>query len=198
MTTRKLTPGEIAMARLVYKDSLDYDSITVSDERFAPLQSPGTAMAPNGHLYMYGCYRADYSAGNLQHKTLFIHEMGHVWQKQNRVLNPIITFVKLNLTHKFNYAAAYAYTLEPGKDLLAYNMEQQASIIEEYFELVHGGHNSRYAKCRNNLSADGKKTLYAQVLEKFLKNPSYPRGTRALKKSSRKRLSAPGGGGTPA
>ncbi|HCZ17142.1 MAG TPA: hypothetical protein DHV85_21765 [Candidatus Accumulibacter sp.] len=169
---RHLTEGEIALARGVFGDSIDYARVTVRPGRYVPFQPRGTAMAPNGHLYMYGCYSADYSRENVYRQAHFIHELTHVWQRQNRVLRPRLSAVVLLLRHAFNYSAAYAYRLEKGRDLLSYNMEQQASIVEEFFLSARGG---RVFSCRNDCDADARRALYGEVLKKFLKDPAYPR-----------------------
>lgn len=56
--------------------------------------------------------------------------MVHVWQRQNgmhvmarRILKPFAT---------------YDYILEPGKPFHKYTMEQQATIVEDYFRSLHG------------------------------------------------------------
>ena len=81
--------------------------------------------------------------------------------------------VKLSVKFRFNYNAAYDYRLEAGKDLLDYNMEQQASIVQDYFMLKHCGQSGHRGHCKNVGSLDAKMRLFEKTLEKFLKNPSY-------------------------
>lgn len=172
MVTRPLTVGEIGLAKTVFGDSIDYTKVTVSDQPFIRFQAEGVAMAPNGKLYMHGCYKDDYARQNIYGQSLFIHEMAHVWQCQNRILNPIASAAKLSLKFRFDYAAAYFYDLKAGKDLLSYNMEQQASIVEDYFVLSRGGDDHR-GHCRNQESGQARAELYKNVLKKFLENPAY-------------------------
>lgn len=176
MAARPLTSGEIKLARSVFGDSIDYGSVRISPEKFGGMDflPEGTAMAPNGNLFMPGCYKEDYAAESVATQSLFIHEMTHVWQYQNKVLAPIVEAAKLNVAHKFNYAAAYAYTLDEKKDLLDYNMEQQASIVQDYFALKHiGGKHGYRGNCENACDDAEKKRLFEKVLENFIADPSY-------------------------
>ncbi|MFN7114261.1 MAG: type IV secretion protein Rhs [Alphaproteobacteria bacterium] len=183
---RPLTAGETALARSVFGASIDYDRVTVTEGKFIAFQPYGTAMAPDGKLYMYGCYKDDYSGQNDGWKSHFIHEMTHVWQQQNGILNPVAEAVKLSVKFRFNYNAAYDYRLERGKDLLDYNMEQQASIVQDYFMLKHCGQQGHRGHCKNIGSDDAKIKLFEKTLAKFLKNPSY-----AAKPLSRKNQPKP-------
>ncbi len=169
---RPLTDGEVALARTIFGDAISYDKVGITDRPFMPFQPKGTAMAPDGNLYMYGCYHDDYAAMPPMTQSHFIHEMAHVWQKQNGVLDPIASALKLSLTFHFNYNAAYFYTLDRARDLLAYNMEQQAAIIQDYFLRVRCGHPRDTGHCRNSADAGA---LYECVLKKFLANPNYAR-----------------------
>lgn len=173
MVSRPLTTGEVKLAKSVFGDSIDYATVTVNDGKFAGFHPEGTAMAPNGNLYMYGCYSDDYAQLEIYGQALFIHEMTHVWQYQNKILAPIAEAVKLNLKHKFNYRAAYDYELEAGKDLTDYNMEQQASIVQDHFALKHEAGSEFWSNCLNIEYGAQRMALYEQVLDKFLKDPSY-------------------------
>lgn len=175
MTKRALTSGEIELARTIFGDSIDYTSVTVSDKKYAFFHPRGGAMAPDGNLHMYGCYSADYAAANARARALFIHEMTHVWQFQNKILNPVNAAIELTLKHQFNYLAAYDFHLEQDKDLTQYGMEQQASIVEEYFLMKHAGIASPARHCKNICDNAERIRLYEKVLEKFLKNPGYAR-----------------------
>lgn len=173
MPHRPLTKGEVALAKNVFGDAIDYTRVTITEGQFVPFQPKGTAMAPEGNLYMYGCYQDDYSKGDVYTQGHFIHEMTHVWQFQNKILQPIAAAIELNLQYKFNYMASYQYTLDGTQDLLAYNMEQQASIVQDYFVLTHGGRPGYRGECRNAETDADKKALYEKTLANFLQNPSY-------------------------
>ena len=161
--SRHLTTGEIRIAREVFGDSIDYAAVKIHDKGYVPFQSKGSGMTPRGELYARGCYSPDYSHGNIYARSFFIHEMAHVWQYQNKVMHPVVSAIGLSLKLKFNYQAAYEFKLDPNRDLTSYGMEQQASIIGEYFLLKH-----------RNLDV----SLHEKVLKKFLDNPAYARRKR--------------------
>ncbi|MDI1229374.1 MAG: Rhs element Vgr protein [bacterium] len=187
MVSRPLTKGEAALAKTVFGDSIDYAAVTINDGKFAGFHPEGTAMAPNGNLFMYGCYVDDYSKLETYGQSLFIHEMTHVWQYQNKILAPIAEAVKLNLKHKFNYRVAYDYELESGKDLTDYNMEQQASIVQDHFALKNEAGSEYWSNCQNAEYGAQRMALYEQVLDKFLKDPAYAKQAQFPTAASKKK-----------
>jgi hypothetical protein len=175
MVTRPLTAAETALARRVFGAAIDYDRVTISDGPFLPGHRRGTGMAPNGRLYMYGCYHDDYAAGSSLTQSHFIHEMAHVWQYQNRILDPIADFFKLGLRYKFDYNAAYRYELSAAKDLLDYNMEQQATIVQDYFLRQVCGADADTRLCQNQGGCAANTDLMKTVLARFIADPGYGR-----------------------
>lgn len=172
MSSRPLTNGEVSLARTVFGCSIDYTSVKVSDGKYVFFQPSGTAMAPDGNLYMHGCYYTDYAVEDAPTRGFFIHEMTHVWQFQNKVLNPVTAAVELNIKHKFNYLASYDFVLDEKLDLVHYGMEQQASIVQAYFMIAQGT-NSYVGNCKNECTADERLELYEKVLGNFLTDPTY-------------------------
>ncbi len=172
MVSRALTKDETALAQSVFGASIDYARVKVSDQKWMPFHPKNTAMTPNGNLYMNDCYAEDYARSGSYMRSLFIHEMTHVWQFQNKILNPITEAIAEAFKHKFNYSAAYPYTLDASKDLLDYGMEQQAAIVQDHFLLTHE-HSTHARDCQNACSNEEKIELFAKVLEKFHANPSY-------------------------
>lgn len=172
---RALTPGEIALAQRLFGPSICYDKVGITAGKFMPFQPKGTAMAPDGNLYMYGCYHEDYSTQPPLTQSHFIHEMVHVWQKQNGVLDPIASALKLSLTYRFNYNAAYEYALDATRDLTSYNMEQQATIVQDYFLRDICGHHRDTGRCQTAGGFDATRAPYEAVLKNFLADPGYAR-----------------------
>lgn len=158
--SRHLTTGEIALARQVFGDSIDYAAVKIHNRPYVPMQPANSGMTPDGEIYMRDCYKADYSREDVSWRGLFIHEMAHVWQYQNKIFHPVVAAGLLQLKHKFNYAAAYDFELNKKKDLTDYGMEQQAAIIQQYYVLKQSRVNVRQ---------------YEEVLRRFLGNPSYAR-----------------------
>lgn len=177
MSSRPLTDGEIKLAQSIFGDSIDYARVQIHNHPHNPFQNKHTAMAPNGEIYMPKvAYHDDYSVAAPRAQALFIHEMTHVWQYQNKILHPVKEAAKLILKHRFNYAAAYPYVLEEEKDLTDYGLEQQASIIEDFF-LAQKMNNMLYTRhCKNTCRGqDERKHLFEAVLKLFFKNPAYAR-----------------------
>ncbi len=137
---RELTTGERKVAREIYGKSIRYSKVRIHQGKYFFTQPPDSGMTPRGEIYASDtAYHDDYSNESAGTQGFFIHEMGHVWQYQNGILNPIWSALKIQISHGFKYGAAYAYRLDAGKTLTDYNMEQQASILEDYFRIVKRG-----------------------------------------------------------
>ncbi|WP_225975632.1 hypothetical protein [Kosakonia cowanii] len=67
-TLRLMTPGEIAMARRIYGDSIVYSRVWIHCDSYLPFggQHPQFAMTPNGELWLRKeKYVADYSKASV-------------------------------------------------------------------------------------------------------------------------------------
>ena len=179
---RALTAGEIALAKIIYKDSIDYGRVKVHNHKKHFFQPKNAGMTPNGNMYMAkNVYVADYSHTNGIGQAFFIHEMAHVWQYQLRVLNPRWAAIGEFFEHLFQYGKAYYYTLEPNKDLLDYDIEQQAAILEDYFYTTRFNTKPYSPHMKNDYNTVVKEKLFDKVLMKFLANPSYARHKKKSK-----------------
>ena len=130
---RRLTSGEIDLARTIFGDAIDYDAVTIKRRKWHPFQPRRITMAPRGHLHFHPrseAYCDDFSKANIQRQGLFIHELTHVWQTQTRGS----WYLVLN-RHPF---CRYDYALKPGQPLEAYGIEQQAMIVQHAFWARHG------------------------------------------------------------
>lgn len=129
---RGLTGGEIAMARTVFGDGLNYKSIYIHNHGwwlFMGMQDRNTAVTPNGQMYFPDTiYRHDFSAMDARDRALFMHEMAHVWQHQ---MGYSIKWHGLTVTSQGH--SAYAYQLTTESRLSEFNMEQQGHIISDYY-----------------------------------------------------------------
>ena len=134
MDERGLTPGEIALAQSVFRDSIDYSKVRLFRRKWWPFHPRNAAMAPMGDIYFHpegGVWSDDFSKEALARQGFFIHEMTHVWQTQakGRFYLPL-------MRHPF---CKYAYELRPGRDFSRYGLEQQAEIVRHIFLMEHGG-----------------------------------------------------------
>ena len=130
---RALSPGEIALARTMFGDAIDYAKVMIRRRKWAFFQPRRVTMAPRGHLHFHPlgeAYCDDFSQVALHRQALFIHEMTHVWQTQ--------TLGEWYLVLNRMPWASYDYTLKPGWPLTKYGIEQQARIVEHAFLLRNG------------------------------------------------------------
>jgi hypothetical protein len=83
---RPLTPGEIALASLLFGDAIDTTRVRVYGRRYLPyLQPKNCAMTPNGSIYFHhSCFLEDYSTASLTGQHWFMHEMMFLWQSAHR------------------------------------------------------------------------------------------------------------------
>lgn len=131
--TRPLTGGEIALARSLFGEAIDYAQVTVRRRKFFPLHPRGVTMAPMGHLHFHPLaahYCDDFAAAPLALQGHFIHEMVHVWQAQTRG--------RWYLVLRRHPWCRYDYALRPGLSLAQYGLEQQAEIVRHAFLLRNG------------------------------------------------------------
>ena len=130
---RKLTAGEVALARSIFGTAIDYEPVTIRRRKFFPLQPRKITMAPCGHLHFHpqgSAYCDDFSEAPLTRRGLFIHEMTHVWQTQTR--GPWYLLLRRHPLCR------YDYSLKPSWSLPQYGIEQQAEIVRHAFLLRRG------------------------------------------------------------
>jgi hypothetical protein len=121
---RRLTENEIAMARTVFADEIDWSRIRL-------WQLPKlnfTAMVPFGRAVLFSRWNAwrDFSQAPLAQQGWFIHELTHVWQAKR---GAVLALAKLGALSK----DAYTYKQKTGAKLKKYNIERQAEIVRHLF-----------------------------------------------------------------
>ena len=175
MSGRNLTAGEERIAQEIYKTSINYSKVKIHDGKYFFGQPDNSGMTPSGEIYASsGAYHTDYSTENASTQGFFVHEMGHVWQHQNNILNIIWSAFLEQITHGFDYSKAYPYTLDANKTLTDYDIEQQASILEDYFRVVKRGIEFRQGRILNSGTRPEKIRLLQAVLGDFLVDPTLP------------------------
>ena len=133
MTARPLTEGERRLAGSAFGDAIDYDLVGIFRRRWWPFQPRETAMAPCGSIHFHpdsSLWSEDFATAELGHQALFIHEMTHVLQAQQRG-----RYYLPLMRHPF---CRYAYTIRPGWPFDRYGLEQQAEIVRHIFLLRNG------------------------------------------------------------
>ncbi|HUD28565.1 MAG TPA: vgr related protein [Novosphingobium sp.] len=130
---RALTTGEVDLIHSVFGAAIDCSPVRVRRRRWFPFQPVGTVMAPCGHLHFHprtSLYRDDFSREGAALQGLFVHEMTHVWQTQQKG--------RWYLPLMRHPLCRYDYTLRPGWALGRYGIEQQAEIVRHAFLLGSG------------------------------------------------------------
>ena len=126
---RRLTLGEVDLARAVFGDSLSFGRIWL----FA-LPIWNRAFVPGGGLIVWPAASAlqDFSAAPLGAQGVFIHELTHVWQAQQGV-NLILAKLKAGDSDQ-----TYAYDLNERCEFSDLNIEQQAMVVQHAFLSARG------------------------------------------------------------
>ena len=130
---RPLTHGEIALARSVFGEAIDYAQVRLVRSKWWPFQPRNAAMAPTGniHFHPHGhLWSGDFAAEPLDRQGMFIHEMTHVWQTQKRG-----RFYLPLMRHPF---CRYRYEIREGQPFERYGLEQQAEIVRHLFLAQNG------------------------------------------------------------
>ncbi|MFZ4832667.1 type IV secretion protein Rhs [Rouxiella sp. Mn2063] len=157
---RLMTPGEISMAQEIYKGAIEYYKVWVHKGSYLPfgLQNKKQAMTPSGEIYFRDDYTPDFSSAAIRLKHIFIHELAHVWQRQQGM--------NVKTIGLFSWAADYDYKLE-NRSLSSYGMEQQAQIIADYFLLTQP--NGRASWDDLSFCKNGANFSDAELLKKYKK-----------------------------
>jgi hypothetical protein len=182
---RPLTTGETVELRSVFKDSIDYSkerihSSKVMDTIVNPTE-PFTDNVIYGHtrgnviIVNHDVNQADYTAKGVDamSEETFLHENVHIWQYQNCPWDMTCATIGEALKRQGGLDGFYTYHLQAGKDLLDYNIEQQAVMITDYYLKVCKGDDPEY--CDNKETGPALKSLYEGTLKNFKQNPSYIR-----------------------
>lgn len=129
--TRPLTPRERYIAKTVFTDSLDLDMIRI-DER--------AVLGPKWGRFAYVSYHTINSYGKMS-DAIFVHELMHIWQ-----FTYLGSVYIVNALMAQNSRDGYDYkglrrmheVIDEGRSILAFNYEQQADIVCDYYRLAIG------------------------------------------------------------
>jgi len=160
---RYLTTSEIAMARALFKDSIDYSKVKVHNGEYLwfGMQPNDTAMTPNGEMYFNSSrFLENFAISRKRGQRWFMHEMVHVWQYQ------LGYPVKLRGT--FRIGLSYEYVLSEDKTLADFNMEAQGDLLADYWAIKFQSPPPVISQYRYV----GDLTLFEKVLHGFLDDRS--------------------------
>lgn len=130
-TTRPLSKREISLASAIFGESLPYARIRI-DER--------ALLGPRQGKFCYVSFYTINSWGKMP-DPLLVHELVHVWQYHQLGIVYIPRALAAQYSQEgYNYGGVEALrtALANGKNLLDFNYEQQADLIEDYFRLLIG------------------------------------------------------------
>ena len=129
--SRALTTGEIALARSVFGDSINLDTVQLKTAWWV---LKNYAVSPNGNIYFNPAdWITDFSQSSLSKQSWLIHELTHVWQLQQG----------LKVVRGALIDRRYDYVLKTGKSFFKYGIEQQARMVQDYFIHRQRGHDCR-------------------------------------------------------
>ncbi len=146
---RSLTAAEKAIVRSVFKNSINFSSIQVTNT--VGFQNGNwVTKTPAGYLVNVGPSYNNLAA-NKNTKRLLIHEMTHVWQGQHGVPFMVNSAIHqaASVIQSGSTTGAYSYTI--GKQWSKYNVEQQAEIIMGWYDAGMKTSDGRYPYIRDNV-----------------------------------------------
>jgi len=136
MPTRTLTDNEKKYLRFVFGETLPYETqkITTNDANRGGAGNSITYSDTPHYSTQIWC--PDFTVVGAQ-TWVFIHEFGHVWQSIY-AKSPISGFLENVMSHPLDYDLNYAYDMMKSTDFYDYNIEQQASIVADYWAVSVG------------------------------------------------------------
>jgi hypothetical protein len=141
---RPLTANERHCAQRVFKDAVDYDVIRIDNRARVGIHSKVIAYVT------FNCINFK----NTLSPEIFIHEMMHVWQFQKFGSMYLFRAMKAQMSHTvydFGGIENLYHKMLAGKELLDFNFEQQAEIIETYYLSVE--HPEKFATMEKQVLA---------------------------------------------
>ena len=145
MPERSLTNGEIAILRSVFANTLPYDTqlITTNDANMGGASNSITYSSEPHYSNQIWC--ADFSASGADTWT-FVHEFGHVWQSLYGTPPVLGWLSNLVFRDAVDYDKNYYYDLTKSSDFWDYNIEQQASIVADFWAVSNSQNASKYCQ----------------------------------------------------
>ncbi len=129
--TRSLTPWEKKLLKGIYGQGINYNRVRIDNLGL---------IGPRQFRMCYVSFYTINSWGNMSN-PLLVHEMMHVWQyqKMGAVYIPRALAAQ-NSKMGYNYGGLCALeeAIKSGQGLKAFNLEQQADIITDYYLLREG------------------------------------------------------------
>jgi hypothetical protein len=139
--TRILSQKEITLGKSIFGDNLNYELIRWDKKAYFGAKT---------HKIAYVSFHTINSWGNLR-EDIFIHELVHIWQYEQMGAVYIPRALAAQRTKAgYNYGGLEALKKYQFKGLVAFNLEQQADIVADYFRIT----NDRKPEWGNATKAD--------------------------------------------
>ncbi len=158
---RKLTAGEIALAKAAFGDKIDYAKVRLSDgpgnHPFAHMAfaKGNPAITVGSIVYFKHEYCPDFAATTIKGKKSFIHEMTHVWQYRDLGMPAFFVRYGLELA-KVGGKPNDMYRYKEGTDKFGEAMlEAQANMVGDYSEALWTPNQTRKALLAKNMAGSG-------------------------------------------
>jgi hypothetical protein len=156
---RKLTAGEIALAKTAFRDKIDYSAVRLSEgpgnnaAAHIAFMKGNPAITIGNTIYFKVGFAADFSVSGADGRT-FMHEMTHVWQY--RTLGMTAFFIRYGtdlakVGGKPNDMYKYAETTKFSEAMI----ETQAQIVGDYHRAKTDGNAAATARLAKNLAGSG-------------------------------------------
>lgn len=151
-----LNQKEIFIAKYIFGSSLDISKVMMFHKASFSKQISRTIR--NNIFFNHSHKLKDPGYRNSEpFLKIFIHELTHVWQFQNKGSYYIVdSLVNQSLGYVLHNkrTEAYKYNLSIDQDFKNYNVEQQAKMIEEYFAMVFLDEKPGFCKNFEDFSKD--------------------------------------------
>jgi hypothetical protein len=157
---RKLTAGEIALAREAFGDKIDYDKVRLSDgpgsnaAAHIAFMKGNPAITIGNTLYFKRDFCPDFSVAG-QNGTSFMHEMTHVWQYKTLGMPAFFARYGAEIV-KANGKPNDMYKYTEGESKFTEAMlEAQAQMVGDYSKAKAEGNAAKTGRLAKNLAASG-------------------------------------------
>jgi hypothetical protein len=127
---RDLTGAEIAEAKTVFEDTIKYSRVNIAD-KVGYGNRPFTLVRGTG-IELYTLFMGPTQFTAMTDWATFIHEMTHVWQGQNHFISSGYMLNSV-ISQAIEGNSAYDYTV--GSMWGEYNVEQQAHLVEDWYDM---------------------------------------------------------------
>ena len=130
---RGMTAQEIEVARSVFGESINYGLVRMNEHSL--LNELGGAISGQ-EVRAHATGYIINSNGNISDSTM-IHELTHVWQyiQDGAIYIPEALGAQVGEGYEYGGVWDLKAKMDAGKDLSAYNREQQGDIVMDYFDL---------------------------------------------------------------